>query len=187
MPVHSRFLTFFGAVFFYCDSYLLAKHVYFATKKVPRCLFLVAERLQNFDTAVKCLLPISTMRLTASRNGRFQQVFDLFWHSFFIRACIYGQTMYYAQKMSPDVFSWLTFHTPLKKGPHRLLNWQIQVTRVSWIGQSTRGGGCIQNLANYASLMALWLSCPAQTHFESDHCGDRSTQFSSLLNRKHEG
>ena len=23
------------------------------------------------------------------------------------------------------------------KGPHRLLNWQIQVTRVSWVGQST--------------------------------------------------
>ena len=35
--------------------------------------------------------------------------------------------------------------------------------------------------------MALQLSSPAQTHFESDHCGDRSTQFSSLLNRKHEG
>ena len=28
-------------------------------------------------------------------------------------------------------------HPPLRlKGPHRLLNWQIQVTRVSWVGQS---------------------------------------------------
>ena len=26
---------------------------------------------------------------------------------------------------------------PLLKGPHRLLNWQIQITRVSWVGQST--------------------------------------------------
>ena len=34
--------------------------------------------------------------------------------------------------------------------------------------------------------MALWPIFPS-THFESDHCGDRSTQFSSLLNRKHEG
>ena len=106
---------------------------------------------------------------------------------FYCGSLLWANHVYFAQKMSPDVFSWLTFHTPLKKGPHRLLNWQIQVTRVSWLGQSTRGGGCIQNLANYASLMALWLSSPAQTHFESDHCGDRSTQFSSLLNRKHEG
>ena len=26
------------------------------------------------------------------------------------------------------------------KGYHRLLNWQIQTTKVSWVGQSTRGG-----------------------------------------------
>ena len=30
-----------------------------------------------------------------------------------------------------------TFYTSLLKGPHRLLNRQIQVTRVSWVGQST--------------------------------------------------
>ena len=70
--------------------------------------------------------------------------FDLFWCSFFIVTHIYGQTMYILQKNVPRCHFLAagrpqTFHTPLLNGPHRLLNWQIQVTRVSWvIGQSTK-------------------------------------------------
>ena len=55
---------------------------------------------------------------------------------------IYRQTKYILQKNCPQ----MSFPgcrkapkilLPLLKGPHRLLNWQIQITRVSWVGQST--------------------------------------------------
>ena len=41
-------------------------------------------------------------------------------------------------KLSPDVFSWLQrgskhFTPPFWRVPHRLINWQIQVTRFSWV------------------------------------------------------
>ena len=56
---------------------------------------------------------------------------------------IYRQTKYILQKNCPQ----MSFPgcrkapkilLPLLKGSHRLLNWQIQITRVSWVGQSTR-------------------------------------------------
>ena len=44
-----------------------------------------------------------------------------------------------------------TFYTPLLKGPHRLLNWQIQFTRVSWVGQSTKS-----SLSLFPSSSSVW-------------------------------
>ena len=95
MAVFSRFLTFFDAVFYF-DLCLLANHVYVA-KNIPRCLFLAAGRLRTFYTAVKCLLPISRLRLPACRNGHFEQFFFYFFGAVVI-FYLYGQTMYILQK-----------------------------------------------------------------------------------------
>ena len=61
---------------------------------------------------------------------------------FFVMTHIYGQTKYILQKNCPHISFPCCREAPnilhpLLKRPHRLLNWQIQVTRVSWVGQST--------------------------------------------------
>ena len=61
---------------------------------------------------------------------------------FFVMTRIYGQTKYILQKNCPHISFPCCREAPnilhpLLKRPHRLLNWQIQVTRVSWVGQST--------------------------------------------------
>ena len=83
--------------------------------------------LQRGGCGVKCLLLIPKMFLAG---------FLPFYSSF------YWQTKYILQKIVPRcpflaAGRLQTFYTPLLKGPHRLFNWQIQVTRVSWVGQST--------------------------------------------------
>ena len=66
----------------------------------------------------------------------FLAFFPPFLAPFFIVTHIYGQIMHMLQKDCLQM-SFLgrehiqTFYTPFLKGPHRLLNWQIQVTRVS--------------------------------------------------------
>ena len=60
----------------------------------------------------------------------------------FIMTHIYGQTKYILPKNCPHISFPCCREAPnilhpLLKRPHRLLNWQIQVTRVSWVGQST--------------------------------------------------
>ena len=160
MAVFSRFWPFWCS-FCYCDSYLLANHVYFAKKIVPRRLFLAARRLQTFYTVVKCLLLISRMRLPACRNCRFSRFLTFFWSSFFIMTHIYRQTKYILQKNCPQMSfpgrgEAPNIWHPLLKGPHRL---------VSWVGQSTKGGQRLFEIFPkihsfwycYPSLKPLWL------------------------------
>ena len=77
----------------------------------------------------------------------FSRFFYFFGRNFFLQAAhLYGQTVYILQKnclqMSfPGCREAPNILLPFKKGPHRLLNWQIQVIRVSWVGQSTSVGG----------------------------------------------
>ena len=73
-------------------------------------------------------------------------VFSRFW-TFLDAFCLhltnlYGQTMYILQRnrlqMSfPGRREAPNILLPPLEGSHRLLNWQIQVKRVSWVGQST--------------------------------------------------
>ena len=73
----------------------------------------------------------------------FSRFLTFFGAVFFIMTHIYRQTKYILQKNCPQ----MSFPgcrkapkilLPLLKGSHCLLNWQIQITRVSWVGQSTR-------------------------------------------------
>ena len=72
--------------------------------------------------------------------------FDLFWSiSCLLGLIIMGKRSTFCKKNCPQMSfpgcrEAPNILLPLLKGPHRLLNWQIQVTRVSWVGQSTRGG-----------------------------------------------
>ena len=93
------------------------------------------------------LLLISRMRLPAWRNGCSSQVFSFFlaqvWPTWLI---FMGMTWIFYEEIVPSslfpaaVRPWTFWYTP-GKGCHRLLNWQIQITKVSWVGQSTREGG----------------------------------------------
>ena len=74
----------------------------------------------------------------------FNMFLTFFGAVFFVMTHIYGQTKYILQKNCPHISFPCCREAPnilhpLLKRPHRLLNWQIQVTRVSWVGQSTRG------------------------------------------------
>ena len=80
----------------------------------------------------------------------FNMFLTFFGAVFFVMTHIYGQTKYILQKNCPHISFPCCREAPnilhpLLKRPHRLLNWQIQVTRVSWVGQSTRvmGAGCV--------------------------------------------
>ena len=95
------------------------------------------------------LLLISRMRLPAWRNGCSSQVFSFFlaqvWPTWLI---FMGMTWIFYEEIVPSsLFPTAVrprpfWYTPWK-GCHRLLNWQIQITKVSWVGQSTRGGSTI--------------------------------------------
>ena len=72
----------------------------------------------------------------------FNMFLTFFGAVFFVMTHIYGQTKYILQKNCPHISFPCCREAPnilhpLLKRPHRLLNWQIQVTRVSWVGQST--------------------------------------------------
>ena len=72
----------------------------------------------------------------------FSMFLTFFGAVFFVMTHIYGQTKYILQKNCPHISFPCCREAPnilhpLLKRPHRLLNWQIQVTRVSWVGQST--------------------------------------------------
>ena len=55
---------------------------------------------------------------------------------------------------------WTFWYTP-GKGCHRLLNWQIQITWISWVGQSTRQTG--RRLCAFSKILA-------KSPFFSFHC-----------------
>ena len=73
-------------------------------------------------------------------------VFSRFWpflvQFFYCDSYLWANHVYFAKKNCPQMSfpgcrEASNILLPLLKGPHRLLNWQIQVTRVSWVGQST--------------------------------------------------
>ena len=113
------------------------------------------------------LLLISRMRLPAWRNGRSSQVFNLFlaqvWPTWLI---FMGMTWIFYQEIVPSslfptAVSPRTFWYTPGKGCHRLLNWQIQITWISWVGQSTRQTG--RRLCAFSKILA-------KSPFFSFHC-----------------
>ena len=117
--------------------------MYILQKNCPQTSFPGGKEAPNILHGGKMLAPHFKDEIASLQKWPFLAGFWPFLEQFFfIMTHIYRQTKYILQKNCPQ----MSFPgcrkapkilLPLLKGSHRLLNWQIQITRVSWVGQST--------------------------------------------------
>ena len=141
MAVFSRFWPFL--VQFFIVTHIYGQTMYILQKNCPQTSFPGGKEAPNILHSGKMLAPHFKDEIASLQKLPFLAGFWPFFGAvFFIMTHIYRQTKYILQKNCPQ----MSFPgcrkapkilLPLLKGSHRLLNWQIQITRVSWIGQST--------------------------------------------------
>ena len=118
--------------------------MYNLQKNCPQMSFPGRREAPNILHGGKMLAPHFKDEIASLHKWPFLACFWPFLEQFFfVMTHIYGQTKYILQKNCPHISFPCCREAPnilhpLLKRPHRLLNWQIQVTRVSWVGQSTR-------------------------------------------------
>ena len=146
--------------------------MYNLQKNCPQMSFPGRREAPNILHGGKMLAPHFKDEIASLHKWPFLACFWPFLEQFFfVMTHIYGQTKYILQKNCPHISFPCCREAPnilhpLLKRPHRLLNWQIQVTRVSWVGQSTS--------CDYDK----WLvDCPAQLTLVTWIC-----QFCSMTN-----
>ena len=131
----------------------MGKPCTFCNKKiVPRCLFLAAGRLKTLDTAVKCLLLISRMRLPAWEMAVLSRFVSFLGAVFLLWLIFMGKPIAFCKKKCPQMSfpgcreAPNILHPPFEGSPP-----PTQLTNVSHKSQLSRainkGGPCPNFLA----------------------------------------